>query len=287
VFTESLQGIEEAACANDYRLMLMTTAYDSSRERRAIETLREQRIDGLIATVADAEANPLLDELDRTGLPYVLVHNDTPHRPAVSVDNRWAACDGVRALLLRGHRRVLMLTGSFAESDRARLRYRGYVDAMLEAGLAPHAPLELDFNADHLPPALLQRFADPALRPTALFCGNDRLAMIVMRGLACAGLSVPRDMSVLGFDGIPLGEWLSPALSSVIVPNRDIGLHAWRHLGGLLGLPDEGCAAEESAGKRASPALFKLPHSLRTGATIALLADPAARPAFLLSGNPA
>ena len=64
VFAESLQGIDEAASASDYRLMLMTTDYDSARESRAIETLREQRVDGLIATVADAESNPLLDELE-------------------------------------------------------------------------------------------------------------------------------------------------------------------------------------------------------------------------------
>src|SRR5471032_3367760 len=85
VFAESLQGIDEAASASDYRLMLMTTAYDSARERRAIETLREQRVDGLIATVADAESKPLLDDLDRIGLPYVLAHNDTAYRAAVSV----------------------------------------------------------------------------------------------------------------------------------------------------------------------------------------------------------
>jgi len=274
VFTESLQGIDEAASAIDYRLMLMTTAYDGEREHRAIETLREQRVDGLIATVADAESNPLLDELDRIGLPYVLAHNDTTCRAAVSVDNRRAARDGVRALLARGHRRVLMLAGSFAKSDRARLRYRGYADALLDAGLAPQPPLELDFNAEELPSALIAHFSNPTTRPTALFCGNDRLAIVVMRGLRHAGLSVPDDISVLGFDGIPLGEWLSPALSSVVAPNREIGRQAWRHLATQLGLPSE------SPG----PAPFKLPHSLRTGATIAAVVDPAA--AFS-SENPA
>jgi DNA-binding LacI/PurR family transcriptional regulator len=282
VFAESLQGIDEAASASDYRLMLMTTAYDSARERRAIETLREQRVDGLIATVADAESNPLLDELDRIGLPYVLAHNDTVRRTAVSVDNRRAARDGVCALLRRGHRRILMMAGSFAESDRARLRYRGYEDAMLDAGLTPHAPLELDFNAEDLPPALLAHLSDPSRRPTALFCSNDRLAMIVMRGLRHAGLSVPHDISVLGFDGIPLGEWLSTALSSVATPNREIGRCAWRHLASRLGLP-----AETDDSGNAGPIPFKLPHSLRTGATIAPLIDPAARTASLVSENPA
>jgi DNA-binding LacI/PurR family transcriptional regulator len=102
--------------------------------------------------------------------------------------------------------------------------------------------------------------------------------MIVMRGLRHAGLSVPRDISVLGFDGIPLGEWLSTALSSVATPNREIGRCAWRHLATRLGLP-----GDTSAG----PIPFKLPHSVRTGATIAPLIDPAARTASLVSENPA
>jgi DNA-binding LacI/PurR family transcriptional regulator len=99
VFAECLQGIDEAADADGYRLILMTTQYDTERENRAIETLREQRVDGLIVTVADADANPLLDTLDQAGLPYVLAHNDTRRRPSVSVDNRGAARDGVRRLL--------------------------------------------------------------------------------------------------------------------------------------------------------------------------------------------
>jgi DNA-binding LacI/PurR family transcriptional regulator len=263
VFAESLQGIDEAASASDYRLMLMTTDYDSARESRAIETLREQRVDGLIATVADAESNPLLDELDRIGLPYVLAHNDTLCRVAVSVDNRRAARDGVRALLAQGHRRVLMLAGSFTESDRARLRYRGYEDAMLDAGLRPQPPLELDFNAEHLSPAMLAHFNNPATRPSAIFCSNDRLAIMAIRSLVQAGLSVPGDISVLGFDGIPLGEWLSPALASVVTPNREIGRRAWDYLARQLGLT-------EGATNLATPASPpRLPHSVRIGATIA------------------
>jgi DNA-binding LacI/PurR family transcriptional regulator len=171
-----------------------------------------------------------------------------------------------------------MLAGSFAESDRARLRYRGYEDAMLDAGLTPHPPLELDFNADDLPPSLLAHLSDPARRPTALFCSNDRLAIIVMRGLRHAGLSVPHDISVLGFDGIPLGEWLSTALSSVATPNREIGRFAWLHLATQLGLTGD---------TTSGPIPFKLPHSVRTGSTIAPLIDPAATTACLVSEKPA
>ncbi len=189
------------------------------------------------------------------------MHNDTPHRPSVSIDNRRAAYDGVCALIARGHRRVRMLAGSLAASDRARLRHLGYAQALDEAGLAPLPPVEVGFNARELPDAVLAHLSAAATRPTALFCSNDLLAMVVMRGLARAGFSVPGDLSVLGFDGLAIGELLAPSLASVATPNRDIGRHAWRRL------------VERIDGARPADAALILPHSVRDGATIAPPAD--------------
>ena len=290
VFADSLQGIDDAAAEHGYRLMLMTTEYDATRERRAIETLREQRVDGLIVTVADADTNPLLDELDVARVPYVLAHNETHRRPAVSVDNRRAARDGVRMLIRHGHRRVLMLAGTLAASDRARLRYRGYADAMQEAGLTPLPVLEVNFNVDELAPPVLAHLTDPATRPTALFCSNDLLAMVVMRGLRRARLDVPGDMSILGFDGLRVSEMLSPSLASIATPNREIGRAAWRRLMQRIGdadhVPAEACtpaaaavparAADGSAtpAPRAT-AWDPLPHRVTSGASIGGIANAA------------
>jgi DNA-binding LacI/PurR family transcriptional regulator len=265
VFADCLQGIDELAAAQGYRLMLMTTQYNAERERHAIETLREHRVEGLILTVADADAHPLLDELDRAGLLYVLMHNDTVRRPSVSVDNRLAAYDGVRMLIAHGHRRILMLAGTLAASDRARLRHLGYVQAMQQAGLEPAPALEIDFNADELAPPVLAHLAHSANRPTALFCSNDLLAMVVMRGLRRARLQIPTDMSILGFDGLAMGELLQPALASVCAPNRAIGCAAWRRL----------IARIEDDDAHASRALT-LPHMLREGATIAAISHAGA-----------
>ncbi|MEQ5838996.1 LacI family DNA-binding transcriptional regulator [Paraburkholderia acidicola] len=262
VFAECLQGIDDLAAAHGYRLMLMTTQYDADRERHAIETLRAQRVEGLILTVADADTHPLLDELDRDGLLYVLMHNDTARRPAVSVDNRLAAFDGVRMLIAHGHRRILMLAGTLAASDRARLRHLGYAEAMQQAGLAAAPALEIDFNANELAPAVLAHLTTGPHRPTALFCSNDLLAMVVMRGLHRARMQVPNDMSILGFDGLAMGELLSPPLASICAPNREIGSAAWRRLIARIdrSAPDTSLA-------------LTLPHTLRTGATIAAISN--------------
>jgi DNA-binding LacI/PurR family transcriptional regulator len=264
VFADCLQGIDELAASQGYRLTLMTTQYDAARERHAIETLLEQRVEGLILTVADADTHPLLDELERDGMLYVLMHNDTVRRPSVSVDNRRAAFDGVRMLIEHGHQRVLMLAGTLAESDRARLRYRGYVEAMHQAGLEPAPALEVDFNADQLAPSVLAHLTSGPNRPTALFCSNDLLAMVVMRGLRRAQFTVPADMSILGFDGLAVGELLSPPLTSVCTPNREIGFAAWRRLMARIEGADDG----ESLS-------LTLPHALRNGATVGALSGAA------------
>jgi DNA-binding LacI/PurR family transcriptional regulator len=283
VFAETLQGIDEAAGAAGYRLVLMTTQYDAERERHALATLRAQRVDGVVMTVTDGNSNPLLDALEAANLPYVLAHNDTACRPSVSVNNRRAARDGVRVLIAQGHRQILMLAGSLTASDRARQRHLGYCDAMQEAGLEPRAAIEVDFNAEQLAPAVLARLSEDRDRPTALFCSNDLLAMRVMRDLRAVHLDVPHDMSILGFDGLSIGELLSPALASVCAPNREIGVQAWRQLQAQIEVRQPAAAnvAEMlDTGVRPVRSGLTLPHSVRHGATIAPYGAAKAGPAM-------
>lgn len=269
VFAECMQGIEEAASVTGQRVMLMTTAYDREREARAIETMLEQRVDGLILTVADAAANAHLDRLDAEGVPYVLVYNDTVNQPriparcCVTVDNRAAARDAVRALLEQGHRQIRMLTGTLAASDRAALRHDGYREALEAADIAPQPPIEIDFNADAMPAAELARLLAPPL-PSAIFCSNDRLALLTIRSLREMGLRVPEDVSVIGFDGLAIGQWLSPTLATVAQPHRRIGSDAAQALGRRI------------AGE-AVPSIT-LPHRLLAGGTLARA--PAESPAL-------
>ncbi len=255
VFGECMQGIEESAAASGHRVLLVTTRYDPRRESQAIDTLLSQRVDGLILTVAKADANPVLDELARSGVPYQLVYNHSPDHPCVCVDNRAAARDAVGVLVAQGHRRIRMLSGLRSTSDRAAQRYLGYCDALEQAGIRPAKPLEIDFNQPRLPDAVLHRLTEPRSRPTALFCGNDLLALVVMRALREAGVRIPEAMSVVGFDGLAIGELLTPPLATVVQPNRDIGIEAWRHL--------------EAALDGGPPRSSVLPYQMRAAGTVA------------------
>ena len=99
-----------------------------------------------------------------------------------------------------------------------------------DMGITPAPALEVDFNAEELVPSVLAHLTSGPARPTALFCSNDLLAMVVIRGLRRARVNVPLDMSILGFDGLAVGELLSPPLASIGSPNREIGCAAWDRL---------------------------------------------------------
>lgn len=261
VFAECLQGIETAAQDNNHVVAVSSSGYRPESEERSSEVLLQQRVDGLILTVADAACSPVLDKLDAEGIPYVLVFNQvaaganfsTYTRPSVCVDNHLAARDLVKYLIELGHNDIHMVAGQFRQSDRSRQRFAGYKDAMTDAGLVWRAPLELPFNTADTR-SELQALLQAKHGPTALFCSNDQLAMTVIRDLYLLGLRVPEDVSVVGFDGVQVGQWMTPALTTMVQPTADIGRIAVDHLLQII------------AGERnAIPAL--LPHTLREGGT--------------------
>jgi len=265
VFAEGVAGIEEAARAAGYSVLLMSTGYDRYREPECVQTLLDHQVDGLVLTVADAGDSPALDALDAGGVPYVLIFNqpDGDARSAVSMDSVAGAREAVAALIAAGHRRIAMLGGVRAESDRTTLRWRGFARAHAEADLEPGQLVEVAFDAPDVSGAVHALFAVPD-RPTALFCSTDTLAIAAVRALADGGLSVPADVSVVGFDGIAIGEALVPRLATVVQPLRAMGEAAVVH---LLG---------RAAG--APPACEILPHRLRRGETIAPPSAGAPRP---------
>lgn len=262
VFAECLGSIECAARDAGHAVTFATTDYDPSREEQASELLLQQRVDGLILTVANAAHSHLLDKLDREGIPYVLVYNQLPPvksakapRPCVSVDNRKAAHDMVAHLIALGHQQIRMLTGQFGQSDRARLRYKGYGDAMRKTQLPVPDAVEFAFMVQDTRSVLMDvMHVHP--RPTALFCASDQLAMQVIRDLQAMGLRVPQDVSVAGFDGVQVGELMSPALTTLVQPSAEVGLCAFDLLQRLI-------SGEQPCGSAL------LHHTLRLGGTVA------------------
>lgn len=223
VFAEQFQAMELAARARGYNLLLATTDYASERESAVVEELLRQRVDGLVLTVTDAEHNRVLQGLVSEDTPFVLAYHQTsnPDYCAVSVDNRAGMALATRYLIDAGHRRIAMVAGPAMQSDRARLRYDGYCDAMAEYGLEVRPVIEMPAHTRANFTAL-----EPLLRgpnaPSALVCSNDLLAISLIAELRRNGWGVPERLSVIGFDGIALGAQMHPTLCSVVQPIAEL-----------------------------------------------------------------
>ncbi|MCA3597052.1 MAG: LacI family DNA-binding transcriptional regulator [Methylobacterium sp.] len=224
VFAASVAGLQARAREAGFGVLIASTEYDPAQEMAALDTLLGQKVEGLALTVSDPLASPVLPVLDAERKPHVLMFNqaDRPGRVCVTVDNVAAAFAMTNAILAEGHRRIAFLAGRFSTSDRSRLRYRGFANAMARSGLVPPSPTEVDFLIDMPDQAVAPLFEQEAA-PTALFCSNDILALAAIGALQRRGMAVPADVSIVGFDGIALGRMVEPPLATVHQPAREMG----------------------------------------------------------------
>jgi DNA-binding LacI/PurR family transcriptional regulator len=256
VFADSAAGIQDAARDAGWTVLITSSDYDTHHEQAAVDGLLSERVAGLIITVTDAAHCPTLDGLDEEHAPYVLFHNESPRpeRSSVAVDNALAGRDAATALIMRGHQRLGMVAGRFIASDRSRLRHEGFIAAVRAAGLPEPALIEIDFNNDLTCDVLRAAFLNPQ-RPTGIFCSNDLLALRTIAGLRELGLCVPGDVSVIGMDGITVGQLIDPSLASIVQPARAMGRRAFEHL--LARIAGE-----------APPEQIRLPHLYRPGQSL-------------------
>jgi len=260
-FAECLQGIARAAIAGGYAILPVTTGYRLDEEERAVQLLLAGNVDGLILVVSNPSTSKALARLRSTGTPYVLAYNRHADHPCVTVDSEAAVADAVARLVLLGHRRIAMVSGTLAASDRAQQRYRGYQKGMADAGLKAPPLIEVPFVESAVDALANVLQADH--RPTALVCSNDLLAIRSIRAAHLSGLSVPDDLSVIGFDGIALGEDLTPALTTIAQPNSDIGRHSVELL----------VQAMAGGTTLQADASLLLPHTFRDGESCASACD--------------
>lgn len=221
VFAECLEGIARAATVAGYAIAPITTDYRLDLEERAASQLLAGGVAGVILVVSNPSTSVALQKLAAAGVPYTLAYNRHPSHPCVSVDSQTAVRELVGKLVRLGHQRLRMVSGQLAASDRAQQRWRGFIQGMQIAGLPQGDVLEVPFVEAAV--AQIETVLRGAQRPTALVCSNDLLAIRSIRAAHLAGLTVPHDLSVVGFDGIALGEDLTPMLSTISQPNTEIG----------------------------------------------------------------
>lgn len=232
-FPPIIRGAEEAARERGYELVLCNTDDMPDRETASLRLLRERQADGLlIATSRMADATVTSVRRDR--FPFVLVNRGSRRAAdrSVEVDNDSAARDVVAHLAALGHRRIAHIAGPLSTTTGAE-RAAGYRAAMRERGLEPEVRV-VEASAFSEEAGEVAAHALLASAPTALFAANDLIALGALRAIRAAGMSVPRDVSVVGVNDIPLAGFIDPPLTTMRVPQREMGAIAARMLIALL-----------------------------------------------------
>jgi LacI family transcriptional regulator len=224
-YSEVVRGVENSCYERGYSLILCNTEGDEERMNRSLETLLQKRVDGLLIMCTE------------THLPSADILNRYPSIPMVMMD--WAPFEGrgdiiqdnallggelaTQHLIDRGYRRIACIAGP-QDKTPARLRLDGFHKAMSSSGLPvlPGYVVDSDFEFQGGFNAMNQLLTLNPL-PEAVFTSNDAMAVGVYHALFQAGLRVPQDIAVMGYDNIELSRYLTPPLSTVHQPKDELG----------------------------------------------------------------
>ena len=224
-YSELVRGVERSCFERGYSLVLCNTEGDEQRMNRNLETLMQKRVDGLLLLCTE------------THQPSKEIIQRYPSIPTVMMD--WAPFDGdsylsqdnslrggdmaTQYLIQKGHTHIACITGPLDKTP-ARLRLEGYRAAMTHAGLTIHEGDEIigDFEFAGGLEAMKTLLARD-VRPQAVFIGNDAMAFGAYQALYQAGLHVPQDIAIVGYDDIELARYMTPPLTTVHQPKDELG----------------------------------------------------------------
>ena len=218
-----LQGVTASVHRRGY-LLVLQMAEDVPSHEAYVRLIREQQVDGLILSGPRSD-DPLLTELAGDQFPLILHGRLTGCKlPCVDVDNKASAYKAVTHLIGLGHRRIGFISNAPLSYAGAQDRFAGYRQALTEHDLPVTDSLVR--TAAFLPKtgkAAAEALLDLPERPTAIFAASDVVAIGVMSALQAAGLSIPDDVAVVGFDDIFLAAHTQPPLTTIRVPAYGLG----------------------------------------------------------------
>lgn len=235
-FPELIRAFEGLAGQQQYDVLLTSTDYQTTRMTTCLRRMLERKVDGVAIMTSEMDMG-LIRELSRRGVPIVFmdVGQMGPRMSHVSIDYGNGVRQAVDHLVALGHRHLSFITGPL-DLHSARTRRQAFLDGLRQHGITPERRLirEGTHTADggfKAMTALLRL----SRRPTAVVASNDWTAIGALRAMHAAGVRVPEDMSIVGFDDIPLATYTSPALTTVRMSAADVGSTAFEALFRLIG----------------------------------------------------
>lgn len=224
-YAEVVRGVERSCYERGYSLILCNTDGDEDRMNRSLETLLQKRVDGLLIMCTESH------------IPSAEILSRYPSIPSVMMD--WSPFDGgsdiiqdnsllggemaTRYLINRGYTRIACIAGP-QDKTPARLRLEGFYNAMAQAGLPVLPGYRVDGDLEfHGGYNAMNRLLSIHPLPEAVFTSNDAMAVGVYHALFQAGLSVPQDIAVIGYDDIELARYMTPPLTTIHQPKDELG----------------------------------------------------------------
>ncbi len=233
-YSELIRSVQEVALTNGYDLIACSSI--GGRDSTAVKFLREKRADGAIILAPNIRDEVLIET---SGPQFPIVVMDRPlcseYLVNVLVDGEQGGYTATRYLLENGHRHVAYISGSSDSYDN-HLRYQGYLRALAEAGLEEQSKWRLsgNFVREGGYNATKMMIMQGSL-PSAVFYGNDEMAIGGLKAFEESGISVPDDVSVIGYDDIQLAEYVNPPLTTIKQPKSEAGSLAAHLLFQILG----------------------------------------------------
>jgi DNA-binding LacI/PurR family transcriptional regulator len=248
-FSEILQGIDDVAQANGYSLFIAAAQHDPQRESAIVQSMRDHSVDGVILCSPQLPVEQS-QQLQSYNIPIVAINNQSEEDYSHSIyhddmDGGRQACEYLVGL---GHQRIAYL-GDASSGRTTRERLSGFKQVMLEHELAiPNDYIhQVPGNSflDGLEAA--DYFLSLPIIPSAIICYNDILAIGLMKGLILAGVHIPQDVSLTGFDNIQFSNFTNPPLTTIDQPKRFLGAEAARM---MLSRLTSTCSSDGSIVKR-------------------------------------
>ncbi len=227
VYGEIAENIQEVCRPNGYLTLFVYSGGDPDREKELVHMFRAKHVDGVIIQPVTSDPLETIKPLQRARIPVVFIQQDCPGVPCVVLTDMQGGHMATQHLLDLGHRRIGFIKGCLPSAARAEERLTGYRQALRAAGIEPDPSLviesEVNQNAGYQAMQQLLALAEP---PTAVVNHNDVLAVGAMHAIRAAGLSIPGDVSVVGYDDTASSAHLEPPLTTIRFSRIEMGRQA-------------------------------------------------------------
>ncbi|MGB2678453.1 MAG: LacI family DNA-binding transcriptional regulator [Candidatus Acidiferrum sp.] len=230
-FPEIVHVFEETALQHNYEVLLTSTVHDTERMKIAVRRLLEHRVEG-VAVMTFGMEEPLLNDLKLRNVPLVFVDvgPERPYASNIRIDYLQGIRQAVQHLAAMRHERIAFITGPL-QLKSAKSRRDAFLLSMNEIGM--NVPAEFIVQGDHTQEGgerAFEKLLQLPERPTAVMCSNDMTAMGVMRKSHAEKISIPQDLSLVGFDDIWLTEYMLPPLTTIEMSQTELARIAFHAL---------------------------------------------------------